>query len=172
MGVAVDEGLELLSMCNEYASMLTLEAIPGFTEKLLGRSGFAAVAGLFRTMSRRFISRIKARCCPEAGPLDVLRRTAELNMASEGEPRFRLMPVKVTAGPGRVDTTFKPGRSCDILCAAPLLGLVAGAFEESGLHALIAPRRVSRESYAGKADILVYPIRIDCSVVMRAEELL
>ncbi len=100
MGVAVDEGLELLSMCNEYASMLTLEAIPGFTEKLLGRSGFAAVAGLFRTMSRRFISRIKARCCPEAGPLDVLRRTAELNMASEGEPRFRLMPVKVTAGAG------------------------------------------------------------------------
>ena len=162
----------LLAFCNGYATMLTLEVLPEFTSKLLGPSGFAALTQLFRRLSARYIREVKQICCPNAPPEELLAYTAQVNLR-QGRPRFVLMPVKVVEGPGRLDIVFQPGRSCDILCTAAFLGLVAGVYEDAGYRVIVLSRRERiRTLRAGQADTVVYPHSVgDGALVVRVEKL-
>jgi len=161
----------LLAFCNAYATMLSTDVLPGFTARLLGRTGFAALTQLFRELSRRYVREVRRFCCQDATPEEVLEETARVNLA-EGKPRFALMPVRVSRGPGRLDLMFRVGRRCDELCMAPFLGLVAGVFEEAGYRVATVSSRQRVRALQGRVDYVAYPLVVgDDYFVIRVEKL-
>ena len=150
----------MLAFCDEYATMLTLEVLPRFTESLLGSLGFGGLARLFQEFAARYVERVKQRCCSDAGVEELLERVVALNhVAGSG---FRLLPTRVRRGPGRLDVVFEPGEACPgeggsrRLCLAAYLGFVAGLFKAHGVSVLAASRRPVRPPAGVQA--VVYPL--------------
>ncbi len=150
----------MLAFCDEYATMLTLEVLPRFTENLLGSLGFGGLVRLFQEFAARYVARMKQRCCSDAGVEELLERVVALNHAAGSG--FRLLPTRVRRGPGRLDVVFEPGGAClegdgsRRLCLTAYLGFVAGLLRVHGVSVVVTSKRPVRPPAGVQA--LVYPI--------------
>ena len=150
----------MLAFCDEYATMLTLEVLPRFTENLLGSLGFGGLVRLFQEFAAQYVERVKQRCCNDADARELLERVVALNHAAGSG--FRLLPTRVRRGPGRLDVVFEPGEACldrgrsRRLCLTAYLGFVAGLLKAHGVSVVATSKRPVRLPEGVQA--AVYPI--------------